>query len=106
CWGRVNADVRANDPAAPPLVLAYAIAGSMYVDLAKQPLGVDKKGKKVFLKELWPSSREINAVIRKCITKQVFAKKYANVFKGDSAWSKIAVKGGLTYTWDDRSTYV
>jgi aconitate hydratase len=104
--GRVNADVRANYLASPPLVVAYAIAGSMFVDVAKQPLGVDKKGKKVFLKDIWPTSREINAVIRKCITKQVFAKKYANVFKGDAAWGKIAVKGGLTYTWDERSTYV
>src|SRR5215208_5950654 len=104
--GRVNADVRANYLASPPLVVAYAIAGSMYVDVAKQPLGLDKKGKKVFLKDIWPTSREINSVIRKCITKQVFQKKYANVFKGDAAWGKIAVKGGLTYAWDDRSTYV
>ncbi len=104
--GRVNADVRANYLASPPLVVAYAIAGSMNVDVAKAPLGVDKKGKKVFLKDIWPTSREINAVIRKCITKQVFARKYANVFKGDSQWGKIAVKGGLTYEWDDRSTYV
>jgi aconitate hydratase len=104
--GRVNADVRANYLASPPLVVAYAIAGSMYTDLVKQPLGLDKKGKKVFLKDIWPTSREINAVIRKCITKQVFQKKYANVFKGDAAWGKVAVKGGLTYAWDDRSTYV
>ena len=104
--GRVNADVRANYLASPPLVVAYAIAGSMYVDVAKQPLGLDKKGKKVFLKDIWPTSREINSVIRKCITRQVFQKKYANVFKGDAAWGKIAVKGGLTYAWDDRSTYV
>ena len=104
--GRVNADVRANYLASPPLVVAYAIAGSMYVDLAKQPLGLDKKGKKVFLKDIWPTSREINSIIRKSITKQMFAKKYANVFKGDAHWRKIAVKGGLTYAWDDRSTYV
>jgi aconitate hydratase len=104
--GRVNADVRANYLASPPLVVAYAIAGSMYVDVAKQALGVDKKGKKVFLKDIWPTSREINSIIRQCITKQVFAKRYANVFKGDTAWGKIAVKGGLTYAWDDRSTYV
>ena len=104
--GRVNADVRANYLASPPLVVAYAIAGSMYVDIAKQPLGLDKKGKKVFLKDIWPTSREINSVIKKCITRQVFQKKYANVFKGDAAWGKIAVKGGLTYAWDDRSTYV
>ena len=104
--GRVNADVRANYLASPPLVVAYAIAGSMNIDVAKGALGVDKKGKKVFLKDIWPTSREINAVIRKCITKDVFKRKYANVFKGDTQWGKIAVKGGLTFDWDDRSTYV
>src|SRR5712691_10537781 len=102
----VAADVRANYLASPPLVVAYAIAGSMNVDVAKSALGVDTKGKKVFLRDIWPTSREIAAVIRKCITKQVFARKYANVFKGDAAWSKIGVKGGLTYGWDRRSTYV
>ncbi len=104
--GRVNADVRANYLASPPLVVAYAIAGSMNIDVAKGALGVDKKGKKVFLKDIWPTSREINSVIRKCITKDVFKRKYANVFKGDTQWGKIAVKGGLTFDWDDRSTYV
>jgi aconitate hydratase len=104
--GRVNADVRANYLASPPLVVAYAIAGSMNVDVAKGALGVDKKGKKVFLKDIWPTTREVNSVIRKCITKDVFKRKYANVFKGDTQWGKIAVKGGLTFDWDDRSTYV
>ncbi len=103
---RVNQDVRANYLASPPLVVAYAIAGSLLVDLVKQPLGLDKKGKKVFLKDIWPTSREINAIIRKYITKQVFQKKYADVFKGDAQWRKISVKGGLTYDWDRRSTYV
>src|SRR3989454_8403984 len=82
--GRVNPDVRANYLASPPLVVAYALAGSMYSDLVKQPLGMDKKGKKVFLKDIWPSSREINGVIRKTLNKQMFTKKYADVFKGDS----------------------
>jgi len=104
--GRVNADVRANYLASPPLVVSYAIAGSMYVDLAKDPLGVDQKGKKVFLKDIWPSNKEIGEFIAKNVTKQIFAKKYADVFKGDANWRKIAVKGGLTYAWDDRSTYV
>jgi aconitate hydratase len=104
--GRVNADVRANYLASPPLVVAYAIAGSMNVDVARSALGVDNKGKKVFLRDIWPTSREISAIMRKCITKQVFARKYANVFKGDAAWSKIGVKGGLTYAWDRKSTYV
>src|SRR5436305_7156531 len=104
--GRVNADVRANYLASPPLVVAYALAGSMNVDVARAPLGEDSKGKKVFLKDIWPSSREITAVIRKNITKNVFAKKYADVFKGEANWRKIAVKGGMTFAWDDRSTYV
>jgi aconitate hydratase len=104
--GRVNPDVRANYLASPPLVVAYAIAGSMQVDLFKDPLGVDKKGKKVFLKDIWPTTKEINAFIRKNVTKQLFAKKYANVFKGDANWRKITVKGGLTYGWDGKSTYV
>jgi aconitate hydratase len=104
--GRVNQDVRANYLASPPLVVAYAIAGTMNFDFAKTPLGIDKAGKKIFLKDVWPTSREIAAVIKKTITKQVFARKYGHVFKGDAAWSKIAVKGGLTYAWDRKSTYV
>ncbi|MEZ5891218.1 MAG: aconitate hydratase AcnA [Xanthobacteraceae bacterium] len=104
--GRVNPDVRANYLASPPLVVAYAIAGTMNFDPAKTVLGVDKAGKKVFLKDIWPSNREINAAMKKTITKQMFVRKYANVFKGDANWSKIAVKGGLTYTWDRHSTYV
>ena len=100
--GRVNADVRANYLASPPLVVAYALAGSMYSDLLKQPLGIDRKGKKVFLKDIWPSSREINGLVRKTINKQMFTKKYADVFKGDSHWRGINVKGGLTYSWDKK----
>ena len=104
--GRVNADVRANYLASPPLVVAYAIAGSLQVDIAKAPLGVDKQGKKIYLRDIWPSNREIAAAIKKTITKQMFAKKYADVFKGDAFWRKIVVKGGMTYEWDRRSTYV
>jgi aconitate hydratase len=104
--GRINADVRANYLASPPLVVAYALAGSMYADLIKQPLGLDKKGKKVFLKDIWPTSREITSLIRKTINKQIFTRKYADVFKGDALWRKISVKGGLTYDWDKKSTYV
>ncbi len=104
--GRVNADVRANYLASPPLVVSYAIAGSMNVDLAKDPLGVDQKGKKVFLKDIWPSNKEIGDFVAKNITKQIFSRKYADVFKGDSLWRKISVKGGMTYDWDKKSTYV
>ena len=104
--GRVNADVRANYLASPPLVVAYALAGSMNVDMAKEPLGVDQKGKKVFLKDIWPSNKEIGEFVAKNITKQIFTKKYADVFKGDANWRKISVKGGMTYDWDKKSTYV
>jgi aconitate hydratase len=104
--GRVNADVRANYLASPPLVVAYAISGSMQIDVARAPLGTDKNGRKVYLRDIWPTSREIAAVMRKSISKQMFTRKYADVFKGDALWRKIAVKGGLTYKWDDRSTYV
>jgi aconitate hydratase A / 2-methylisocitrate dehydratase len=104
--GRVNADVRANYLASPPLVVAYAIAGSLQIDVAKAPLGTDQKGKKVYLRDIWPTNREIASVIRKTLNKQMFAKKYADVFKGDALWRKISVKGGMTYEWDRRSTYV
>ena len=104
--GRVNADVRANYLASPPLVVAYSIAGSMNIDMLKDSLGTDQKGKKVFLKDIWPSNKEIDEFITKNVTRQIFTKKYADVFKGDANWRKIAVKGGLTYAWDDRSTYV
>ena len=82
--GRVNADVRANYLASPPLVVAYAIAGSMQIDVAKAPLGTDQKGRKVYLRDIWPTSREIDAFIRKNISKQMFTRKYADVFKGDA----------------------
>jgi aconitate hydratase A / 2-methylisocitrate dehydratase len=104
--GRVNADVRANYLASPPLVVSYAIAGSMNVDVAKEPLGVDQKGKKVFLKDIWPSNKEIGEFVAKNITRQMFSSKYADVFKGDANWRKISVKGGVTYDWDKKSTYV
>jgi aconitate hydratase len=104
--GRVNQDVRANYLASPPLVVAYAIAGSMQIDVAKAPLGTDQKGRKVYLKDIWPTSREIADVMRKYINKQIFAKKYADVFKGDANWRKIAVQGALTFPWDRKSTYV
>jgi len=104
--GRVNADVRANYLASPPLVVSYAIAGSMNVDIARDPLGTDQKGKKIFLKDIWPSNKEIGDFVAKNITRQMFSKKYADVFKGDSNWRKINAKGGVTYDWDKKSTYV
>ncbi len=104
--GRVNPDVQANYLASPPLVVAYAIAGSMRIDISKDPIGQDKKGKDVFLKDVWPTSKEIADIQKKCVTPAMFAKRYADVFKGDKHWQGIKVEGGQTYAWDDSSTYV
>ncbi|MEA2991174.1 MAG: aconitate hydratase [Alphaproteobacteria bacterium] len=103
---RINADVRANYLASPPLVVAYALAGSMQFDMLKQPLGADQKGNKIFLKDIWPSSKEVDEFVRKNVTKQMFVRKYGDVFKGDTHWRKITVKGGMTYDWNRKSTYV
>jgi aconitate hydratase len=104
--GRVNPDVRANYLASPPLVVAYALAGSMQVDLTSAPLGTGRGGKPVFLKDIWPSNKEIAATMRKSLSKAMFTRKYGDVFKGEANWRKIAVKGGVTYAWDPQSTYV
>jgi aconitate hydratase len=104
--GRVNADVRANYLASPPLVVAYALAGSMQVDVAKVPLGTDLKGRNVYLRDIWPTSREVDTFIRTNINKSMFTRKYGDVFKGDANWRKISVQGALTYPWDSKSTYV
>ena len=104
--GRVNPDVRANYLASPPLVVAYALAGSMNIDLATQPLGEGKDGEPVFLKDIWPTSAEIAELQRKSITNAMFAKRYGDVFKGDKHWQAIKVAGGQTYAWDPGSTYV
>ncbi len=104
--GRVSPDVRANYLASPPLVVAYAIAGSMNVDLVNDPVGYDDENEEVFLKEIWPSSQEIAEVVRASVTPEMFATRYADVFKGDERWRAIEVSGGLTYDWDGASTYV
>ncbi len=104
--GRINPYTRANYLASPPLVVAYALAGSMRVDLAKDPLGEDSDGKPVYLKDIWPSSAEIRQAIEKVLTPAMFRKRYANVFEGPAEWRKIKVAEGLTYAWSDASTYV
>ncbi len=104
--GRVNPDVQANYLASPPLVVAYALAGSMRIDIAKDPIGQDKKGKDVFLKDIWPTNAEIAAIQKKSVTPAMFAKRYKDVFLGDAHWQAIKVEGGQTYAWDDASTYV
>ncbi|MGD2131890.1 MAG: aconitate hydratase AcnA [Maricaulaceae bacterium] len=104
--GRVNPDVRANYLASPPLVVAYAIAGSMNVDMNEHPIGYDDENEPVYLKDIWPSSKEIADVVRAAVTPEMFAARYADVFKGDARWQAIAAPSGLTYSWDDASTYV
>ena len=104
--GRVNPDVRANYLASPPLVVAYAIAGSMFVDVTKDPLGKDKDGNDVFLKDIWPTTQEVSEIVRKTVTRDLFETRYSDVFKCDQHWQKIQTSGGETYDWDDRSTYV
>jgi aconitate hydratase len=104
--GRVNPDVRANYLASPPLVVAYALAGTMKLDLTTEPLGNDKKGNPVFLRDIWPTNEEIAKIQRKAVTNEMFAKRYGDVFKGDKNWQGIKVAGGQTYAWDIGSTYV
>ncbi|HUL06341.1 MAG TPA: aconitate hydratase AcnA [Candidatus Acidoferrum sp.] len=104
--GRVNPHVRANYLASPMLVVAYALAGSMKVDLMNDALGTDKKGQPVYLSDIWPSGKEIATAVRKFVTAAMFKKRYADVFAGDSAWRKIKTAAGLTYQWEPTSTYV
>jgi aconitate hydratase len=104
--GRVNADVRANYLASPPLVVAYALAGSVMKDLNKDALGFGKNGKPVYLRDVWPDTKEIARFVRKTVTKKLFQKKYSDVFKGDAHWRRISIKKGDTYAWDSQSTYV
>ncbi|RCS24966.1 aconitate hydratase AcnA [Phyllobacterium salinisoli] len=104
--GRVSPDVQANYLASPPLVVAHALAGTVTKDLTKEPLGEDQNGNPVFLKDIWPSSHEIQEFIAKNVTRKLFAEKYADVFKGDENWQAVQIPAGQTYTWDDNSTYV
>ncbi len=104
--GRVNPDVRANYLASPPLVVAYALAGSMLVDLTKDPLGTGSDGKPVYLKDIWPSSTEVQEFIDRTITSELFKTRYSDVFAGDDNWKKVTFEPGLTYEWDMGSTYV
>ncbi len=104
--GRVNPDVRANYLASPPLVVAYALAGTMALDMVNDPLGKDKKGADVFLKDIWPTSEEVAEIQRKVVTNALFTKRYGDVFTGDKHWQGISVAGGQTYAWEPDSTYV
>ncbi|PZO76565.1 MAG: aconitate hydratase AcnA [Mesorhizobium amorphae] len=104
--GRVSPDVQANYLASPPLVVAYALAGTVAKDLTKEPLGEGADGKPVFLKDIWPTSQEIDRFIAENVTRELFARKYADVFKGDENWQNVQAPEGQTYAWDNSSTYV
>jgi aconitate hydratase len=104
--GRVSPDVQANYLASPPLVVAYALAGSVTKNLAKEPIGTGADGKPVYLKDIWPTTKEVNAFIKKYVTAKIFKKRYADVFKGDTNWRKIKTVTSDTYKWNMSSTYV
>jgi aconitate hydratase len=104
--GRIQQQVRANYLASPPLVVAYALAGRMTVDLTTEPLGVDPQGRPVFLRELWPSEREIQETMLKAVTSDLFREQYADVFNGDERWRQLQVPAGDRFIWDERSTYI
>ncbi|MDQ7248501.1 aconitate hydratase AcnA [Dongia sedimenti] len=104
--GRVNPACKANYLASPMLVVAYALAGSLKVDITKDPLGYDKKGQPVYLKDVWPTAKEIADAVAKFVKPSDFKKRYADVFKGDANWRKVKTSKGLTYNWDGKSTYV
>nr|WP_315852300.1 aconitate hydratase AcnA [Paludisphaera rhizosphaerae] len=104
--GRINADVRANYLASPPLVVAYALAGTMDVDLASEPLGHDKTGKAVFLKDVWPTQKEVDDAVRTSVKSEQFHKEYSEVYQGDPAWRQLPTPEGDSFAWEDSSTYV
>ena len=104
--GRISPDVRANYLASPPLVVAYALTGDMNVDLTSQPLGQDQDGNDVYLKDIWPSTQEINELVEQTVTREAFLSKYADVFKGDEKWQAVQTTDSKTYDWPAASTYV
>ncbi|MFI8851210.1 aconitate hydratase AcnA [Streptomyces sp. NPDC053499] len=104
--GRINPDVKMNYLASPPLVVAYAIAGSMKIDITTEALGTDQDGNPVHLSDLWPSEQEVEEVVASCIGQEMFTKDYADVFAGDAQWQALPVPTGNTFEWDAESTYV
>jgi aconitate hydratase len=104
--GRISPDVRANYLASPPLVVAYALVGDMNVDITTQPLGTDRDGNPVYLKDIWPSQKEIAEIVERTVTRSAFQSKYADVFKGDEKWRTVETTDSLTYDWPPTSTYV
>ncbi|WP_327578729.1 aconitate hydratase AcnA [Streptomyces sp. NBC_00145] len=104
--GRINPDVKMNYLASPPLVVAYALAGSMKVDITKDALGIDQDGKPVYLADIWPTEAEVNDVVANSIGEDMFNKSYQDVFAGDAQWQALSIPTGNTFEWDSESTYV
>jgi aconitate hydratase len=104
--GRIHPDVKQNFLASPPLVVAYALAGTMEIDLASEPLGIGTDEQPVFLSDLWPSDAEVAEAVRSSITPAMFEERYASAFSGDERWQKVPTTNAVTYAWDDASTYV
>jgi aconitate hydratase len=104
--GRISPDVKANYLASPPLVVAYALAGSIDVDLVTDPLGHDKAGQPVFLKDIWPTEKEVAETVMQCVRSEMFRSEYSNVFEGDDQWKKLPTPTGKIYQWAPASTYV
>ena len=104
--GRVHAEVRMNYLASPPLVVAYAIAGTMDIDLYNDPIGTDRNGSNVFLKDIWPTQKEVAEVVTSCVTADQFEASYGNVYAGDSNWQNLRAPAGDRFTWDSSSTYI
>ena len=104
--GRINPHTRANYLASPPLVVAYALAGRMDIDLTTEPLGQDSDGRDIFLKDIWPSQEEILSTVRRAVKSEMFARRYADVFTGDERWQALPIPQGDLYAWDEKSTYI
>jgi len=104
--GRINSLVRANYLASPPLVVAYALAGRVDIDLQNEPLGSDQNGKGVFLKDIWPSTEEIQSAVKRSVRAEMFQKQYSEVFQGDERWNSVKVPTGDQYDWSEKSTYI
>jgi aconitate hydratase len=104
--GRISPDVRANYLASPPLVVAYALAGDMNIDLTTEPLGIGSNGQPVYLKDVWPTNKEISDLVESTVTRAAFLKKYADVFKGDEKWQAVKTPDSETYDWPSTSTYI
>ncbi len=104
--GRINPDVRANYLASPPLVVAYALAGTMDIDLYNEPLGHDPNGRSIFLKDVWPTQKEVSRVMQESVKSEQFTRQYASVFEGDERWRELPVPEGDRFAWDEQSTYV